>query len=221
MTRDTVYNDDPSAQALEWARAGFNWLHIVDLDGAVHGVPENQHAVRDIIKAADIPIQLGGGIRTHAQIEHWISEGISRVILGTAAVRDPDLVKQACNEFPGQIAVGIDALGGEVMVDGWVDGTNIQATELAKHFEDAGVACIIYTDIERDGTGKGVNVVSTISLAQSTNIPVIASGGVHSLEDIKLVRDAAEYGVNGVVVGRALYDETITAEEALKVAGGA
>ncbi|GJL85680.1 MAG: 1-(5-phosphoribosyl)-5-[(5-phosphoribosylamino) me thylideneamino] imidazole-4-carboxamide isomerase [Micavibrio sp.] len=220
MTRDTVYNDDPSAQALDWARAGFSWLHIVDLDGAVHGAPENQHAVRDIIKAADIPIQLGGGIRTHAQIEHWISEGISRVILGTAAVRDPDLVRQACNEFPGQIAVGIDALGGEVMVDGWVDGSNIQATELAKHFEDAGVACIIYTDIERDGTGKGVNVVSTISLAQSTNIPVIASGGVHSLEDIKLVRDAAEYGVNGVVVGRALYDETIKPEEALKVAGG-
>lgn len=220
MTRDTVYNDDPGAQALEWARAGFNWLHIVDLDGAVHGAPENQHAVRSIIGAVDIPVQLGGGIRTHAQIEHWLSEGVSRVILGTAAVRDPDLVRQACHEFPGQIAVGIDALGGEVMVEGWVDGTNIQATELAKHFEDAGVATIIYTDIERDGTGKGVNVLSTISLAQSTEIPVIASGGVHSLEDIRLVREAAEYGVTGVIVGRALYDKSIEPTEALKVASG-
>ncbi len=220
MTRDTVYNDDPGAQALEWARAGFNWLHIVDLDGAVHGAPENQHAVRSIIGAVDIPVQLGGGIRTHAQIEHWLSEGVSRVILGTAAVRDPDLVRQACHEFPGQIAVGIDALGGEVMVEGWVDGTNIQATELAKHFEDAGVATIIYTDIERDGTGKGVNVLSTISLAQSTEIPVIASGGVHSLEDIRLVREAASYGVTGVIVGRALYDKSIEPTEALKVASG-
>ncbi|HBR68582.1 MAG TPA: 1-(5-phosphoribosyl)-5-((5-phosphoribosylamino)methylideneamino)imidazole-4-carboxamide isomerase [Rhodospirillaceae bacterium] len=220
MTRDTVYNDDPSAQALDWARAGFSWLHIVDLDGAVHGAPENQHAVRSIIDAVDIPVQLGGGIRTHAQIEHWLSEGVSRVILGTAAVRDPELVKKACREFPGQIAVGIDALGGEVMVEGWVDGTNIQATELAKHFEDAGVACIIYTDIERDGTGKGVNVLSTISLAQSTEIPVIASGGVHSLEDIRLVREAAPYGVTGVIVGRALYDKSIVPTEALKVASG-
>ncbi len=220
MTRDTVYNENPADQAHEWARAGFNWLHIVDLDGAVHGSPENQHAVRDIIKTVDVPVQLGGGIRTHAQIEHWLAEGVSRVILGTAAVRDPDLVRQACREFPGQIAVGIDALGGEVMVDGWIDAANIQANELAQHFEDAGVATIIYTDIERDGTGKGVNVVSTISLAQSTSIPVIASGGAHSLEDIKLVREAAEYGVEGVIVGRALYDETITPKDALAVAAG-
>jgi len=219
MTRDTVYNEDPADQALTWAQAGFSWLHIVDLDGAVQGSPENSQAVREIIKAVDVPIQLGGGIRTHAQIEHWLEEGISRVILGTAAVRDPDLVRRACNEFPGQIAVGIDALEGEVMVEGWVDGTNIQAKELAAHFEDAGVAAIIYTDIDRDGTGKGVNVVSTISLAQSTSIPVIASGGAHSLEDIKLVRDAAEYGVEGVIVGRAFYDETITPQEALAIAG--
>ena len=203
MTRDTIYNEDPSAQAHEWARAGFSWLHIVDLDGAVEGSPKNHTAVRAILKETDIPVQLGGGIRNMGQIEHWLSEGVSRVILGTAAVRDPDLVRQACYKFPGQIAVGIDALEGEVMVDGWVDGSNIQAAELARHFEDAGVAAIIYTDIDRDGTGRGVNIVSTIALAQSTEIPVIASGGVQ-----------------GVIIGKALYDNRITPEEALAVAAG-
>ncbi len=218
MTRDTIYNENPSAQAHEWARAGFSWLHIVDLDGAVEGSPKNHTAVRAILKETDIPVQLGGGIRNMAQIEHWIGEGVSRVILGTAAVRDPDLVRKACHEFPGQIAVGIDALGGEVMVDGWVDGSNIQASELAAHFEDAGVAAIIYTDIDRDGTGRGVNIVATIALAQSTEIPVIASGGVGSLEDLRLVKEAAGYGVQGVIIGKALYDERITPEEALAVA---
>lgn len=218
MTRDTVYNENPAAQALDWVQSGFSWLHIVDLNGAIEGAPVNQHAVRDIISAVDVPVQLGGGIRTMGHIEHWIEEGVSRVILGTAAVRDPDLVREACREFPGQIAVGIDALNGEVMVDGWVDGSNIQATVLASHFEDAGVAAIIYTDIDRDGTGQGINVVSTISLAQSTSIPVIASGGAHSLEDIQNVKDAAQYGVNGVIVGKAFYDKTIDPAEALKIA---
>lgn len=221
MTRDTVYNDNPSAQAHEWARAGFSWLHVVDLDGAVHGAPENHHAVREMIKAVDIPVQLGGGIRNYEQIKHWLDEGVSRVILGTAAVRDPDLVKKACHDFPGQIVVGIDALDGEVMVDGWVDGSNIQATELAAHFEDAGVSAIIYTDIDRDGTGKGLNMISTIALAQSTSIPVIASGGVNSLKDLELVRDAHEYGVEGVIIGRALYEQNFTPEDALAVASGA
>ena len=173
MTRDTVYNEDPSAQALEWAQTGFNWLHIVDLDGAIEGVPKNHSAVRGILKSIDIPVQLGGGIRSEKQIEHWIEEGVSRVILGTAAVRNPDLVRWACREFPGQIAVGIDALDGGVMVDGWVDGSNIQAALLASHFEDAGVAAIIYTDIDRDGTGKGVNIEATKALAESTSIPVV------------------------------------------------
>ncbi len=220
MTRDTVYNEDPAAQAHDWARAGFSWIHVVDLDGAVEGVPKNHTAVRAILKETDLPVQLGGGIRTMEQIEHWLAEGVSRVILGTAAVREPELVRAACNKFPGQIAVGIDALNGDVMVDGWVDSSNIQATELAAHFEDAGVSAIIYTDIDRDGTGKGVNIVSTIALAQSTSIPVIASGGVGSLEDLRLVKDAAQYGVNGVIIGRALYDGTVTPEEALKVAAG-
>lgn len=212
MTQDTVYNDDPPAQALDWARAGFSWLHIVDLDGAVNGAPENHHAVRDILKAVDIPVQLGGGIRNIKQIEHWIQEGVSRVILGTAAVRNPDLVKEACAAFPGQIAVGIDALDGEVMVDGWVDGSNIQDTELAAHFEDAGVAAIIYTDINRDGTGAGVNVEATVRMAKATSIPVIASGGVGSLDDIAGVFEA---GLPGVIVGKAFYDKSVDPAEAL------
>ena len=212
MTRDTVYNEDPGAQALEWVQTGFNWLHIVDLDGAVEGAPKNHAAVRSILKTIDIPVQLGGGIRNHGQIEHWMEAGVSRVILGTAAVRDPELVKWACREFPGQIAVGIDALGGEVMVDGWVDGSNIEATLLASHFEDAGVAAIIYTDIDRDGTGKGINIEETVKLAESTSIPIIASGGAGSLADIEAVKNA---NLSGVIVGKAFYDRRIDPKEAL------
>lgn len=213
MTQDTVYNDDPAAQAHEWARAGFSWIHVVDLDGAVGGIPANSHAVREIIKAVDLPVQLGGGIRTMAQIEHWLGEGLSRVILGTIAVRDPELVKRACLEFPGQIAVGIDARAGRVSVEGWVHDANISATELAGHFEDAGVAAIIYTDIARDGTGAGINLEETVALAQSTSIPVIASGGVGALEDITAVKKA---GLPGVIVGKALYNKSIDPKEALE-----
>lgn len=219
MSRDTVYNDDPAAQALEWVQAGFNWLHIVDLDGAIEGVPKNHSAVRAILKDIDIPVQLGGGIRNESQIEHWIEAGVSRVILGTAAVRNPELVKWACHQFPDQIAVGIDALNGEVMVDGWVDGSNIQAVELARLFEDAGVAAIIYTDIDRDGTGKGVNVEATVKLAEATNIPIIASGGAGSMADIEAVKAASlSHGLNGVIVGKAFYDKRIDPKEALVVA---
>lgn len=218
MTRDTVYNDDPAEQAAEWAKCGFSWLHIVDLDGAVGGSPVNHNAVRSIIQAVDVPIQLGGGIRNLAQIEHWLQEGVSRVILGTAAVRDPDLVKKACYEFPGQIVVGVDAIAGEVMVDGWVDGSNMQAEDLVNEFADAGVAAVIYTDIDRDGTGQGINILSTISLAQSTSIPIIASGGANSLEDIQNVKDAETYGVQGVVLGKSLYEKKIDPVEALKIA---
>ncbi len=218
MTQDTIYNEDPPGQAHEWARAGFSWLHVVDLDGAVHGSPENHHAVRDIIAAVDIPVQLGGGIRNHGQIEHWISEGVSRVILGTAAVRDPDLVKEACKEFPGQIAVGIDAREGRVAVDGWVSASNIDVIDLAHHFEDAGVSVIIYTDIDRDGTGKGVNVEATVKLAQATSIPVIASGGIGSLDDVKAVKAATEHGIEGLIVGKALYDESVEPQDVLEIA---
>ncbi len=220
MSKDTVYNDDPAAQALEWARAGFSWLHVVDLDGAFSGKSENQEAVRSIIDASDIPVQLGGGIRSIKQIEYWLNEGVSRIILGTIAVRDPELVKQACYEFPEQIIVGIDARNGKVAVEGWAQESDIQASELAKKFEDVGVSAIIYTDIDRDGTGAGVNIVSTIALAQNISIPVIASGGVGSLEDLELVRDAEQYGVCGVIVGKALYDGRITPQDAIKIAAG-
>ncbi len=220
MNKDTVYNDDPAAQALEWAKSGFSWVHVVDLDGAISGAPANHSAVRKIIQAVDIPVQLGGGIRNLAQIEKWLHEGVSRVILGTIAVRDPELVKQACAEFPGQIAVGIDARRGKVAVEGWVEESDIDVIELARVFEDVGVAAIIYTDIDRDGTGEGINVVSTIALAQNTSIPVIASGGVGSTKDVELVRDAGSYGVQGVVIGKALYDGRVKPDEALQIAAG-
>lgn len=220
MSQDTIYNDDPAAQALDWARAGFSWIHVVDLDGAVGGVPSNHAAVLAILNATDVPVQLGGGIRNMSQIEKWLGEGLSRVILGTAAVRDPELVKRACYEFPGQIAVGIDARRGKVAVEGWVEESDMEDTELAQMFEDVGVSTIIYTDIDRDGTGKGVNIVSTIALAQATSIPVIASGGVGSLEDLKLVREAEQYGVDGVIVGKALYDGRVKPEDALGLASG-
>lgn len=217
MAQNTVYNDNPAAQASDWARAGFSWIHVVDLDGAIGGAPVNQEAVKAILDAVDIPVQLGGGIRTLAQIENWLQEGISRVILGTIALRDPELVKRACYEFPNQIAVGIDARNGNVAVEGWVEDSNMRATELAAMFEDAGVCSIIYTDIDRDGTGQGLNMISTIQLAQSTSIPIIASGGVGSLTDLELVRDSASYGVEGVIVGKALYDGRIKPEDALKM----
>ena len=221
MERDTVYNDDPAAQALEWVQKGFSWLHIVDLDGAISGAPANHRAVRSILRSIDIPAQLGGGIRSMKQIEHWLSEGLSRVILGTAAVRDPDLVKEACREFPEQIAVGIDALDGVVMTDGWVDASNVQVADLARLFEDAGAAAIIYTDIDRDGTGQGVNIEATKALAEVTSIPVIASGGAGSLSDIEAVKAASlSHGLNGMIVGKAFYDKRIDPAQALQVASG-
>ena len=218
MTQDTVYNDSPAAQAFEWAQLGFSWLHVVDLNGAIEGASVNHAAVKEILESVDLPVQLGGGIRNFAQIEKWFEQGVSRVILGTAAVRDPDLVKKACYHFPDQIAVALDCVDGEVMVDGWVDGSSIKAEELVKKFEDMGVNSVIYTDIERDGTGEGINIISTISLAQKTNIPIIASGGVGGIEDIQNVKDAEEYGVSGVVVGKALYEKKIDAVDALKIA---
>ncbi len=220
MEQDTVYNDNPAAQGLDWSRSGFSWIHVVDLDGAVSGKPVNQAAVRSIIEAVDIPVQLGGGIRTLDQIKMWLDEGVSRVILGTVAVRDPELVKKACYEFPDQIVVGIDARNGKVAVEGWVEESDMEATVLAQIFEDVGVSAIVYTDIDRDGTGQGLNMISTIQLAQSTSIPVIASGGVGSTADLELVRDAGEYGVNGVIVGKALYDGRVSPEDALKIAAG-
>lgn len=218
MDAVTVFNDNPAAQAEEWARAGFSWLHVVDLNGAVDGKPVNVEAVRAIINAADLPVQLGGGIRSLKQIEHWLGEGVSRVILGTVAVKNPALVREACELFPGQIVVGIDARGTRVAVEGWVEESDMEAGDLASMFEDAGVSAIIYTDINRDGTGEGLNMKNTIALAQSTSIPVIASGGVASIADIRAVRAAVQYGVTGVIVGTALYNGAIDPTRALQEA---
>lgn len=215
MGSATVYNEDPAEQARIFARAGFSWLHIVDLDGAVAGAPANGAVVRRIVAAMDLPVQLGGGIRKMAQIEHWLTEGVSRVILGTIAVKNPDLVKQACAEFPGQIVLGIDARGGMVATEGWAQTSEIAAADLARRFEDAGAAAIVFTDIERDGTGSGINAEATKALAQAVSIPVIASGGVGGVADLEAVKALEPSGVEGVIVGRALYDGRLSPEQAL------
>ncbi len=218
MDRVTIYNPDPVAQARTWESAGFSWIHIVDLDGAVGGAPANAHAVRNILAQVRIPIQLGGGIRTPAQVEHWLKAGVSRVILGTAAVRDPDMVRAACAAFPGRIVLGLDTRGAYVAVDGWTELSDLPAADLAHEMEKAGVSAIIHTDIARDGTGSGPNLVETRALARAVGIPVIASGGVGSLEDLRAVRAASADGVSGVILGRALYDGRITPAQALAIA---
>lgn len=218
LTTPTIYNENPSDQARTFEKEGFQWIHVVDLDGAANGMPSDASIVRKILESVSIPVQLGGGIRTRAHIDHWLEAGISRVILGTAAVRDPELVKEACKSHPGKIAVGIDARKGRVAVDGWVADSNIDAVDLAREFEDAGVAAIIFTDIDRDGTGKGLNMASTIELANAVNIPIIASGGVGSMEDLKAVKAASDQGVNGVIVGKAYYEGRINPAEALQIA---
>ena len=215
MNAATIYNDDPAAQAREWAGCGFSWLHVVDLNGAVDGKPVNSAAVQSILDAAGLPVQLGGGIRSLAQVEHWLSEGVSRVILGTLAVKNPDIVMEACRLFPDQIVVGIDAREGRVAVEGWVEESDMLAADLALRFRDAGVAAIIYTDINRDGTGRGLNMDSTIALAQGCGLPVIASGGVASLADVRAVRAAEKHGVSGMIIGTALYDGSIDPARAL------
>lgn len=215
LTSATIYNDDPTDQAKIFEGQGFEWIHVVDLDGAAGGAPSEASIIRNILKTVNIPVQLGGGIRSHAHIDHWIDAGVSRVILGTAAVNNPDLVKEACKNHPGKIAVGIDARDGWVAVEGWVRESNMQAVTLAKEFEDAGVTAIIYTDIDRDGTGQGLNMASTIEIAKATSIPVIASGGVGSMEDLHAVKAACDHGVEGVIVGKAYYEGKINRLEAL------
>lgn len=218
MESDTIYNYNPAAQAQEWAQAGFSWIHVVDLNGAIEGHPVNQEAVRAILDAVDLPLQLGGGIRSLKQIEAWLNTGVSRVILGTVAVKNPDLMKQACETFPGQIVLGLDAYGEDVATEGWVEKSGQNMLDLVKEYEDYGLTAIIYTDINRDGTGEGLNMDNTIKLAQSVSIPVIASGGVGSLQDVQAVRDAEKDGVSGMIIGKALYDGRVTPEDALKVA---
>ena len=210
-----VFNPDPTAQARAFAEAGFQWLHLVDLNGAFEGRPVNRAPVEAILAAVELPVQLGGGIRDMATIERWLEAGIARVILGTAAVKDPALVREACRAFPGQVVVGIDARGGRVALEGWAEQSEEQAEELARRFEDAGVAAIVYTDIERDGALQGVNVAATAALAEAVSVPVIASGGVASLDDIAALMAVGQPGIAGVICGRALYDGRVDPKSAL------
>jgi len=217
MAQATVYNEDPAAQALAFEHQGFQWLHVVDLNGAFEGQSVNGAAVEAILRATKNPVQLGGGIRTLAHIESWLSRGLARVILGTVAVRDPALVIAACKKFPGKVAVGIDAKGGKVAVEGWAEASSLSVIELAKTFEGAGVAAIIYTDIDRDGILAGINWESTLALSEAVSIPVIASGGLASLEDIRRMMQPDARKLAGAITGRALYDGRIDAAEALSI----
>ena len=213
MEQSTVFNDDPAAQAMEFVNAGCEWLHLVDLNGAFAGEPVNAAPVEAILKTCKVPTQLGGGIRDMDTIEAWLDKGLSRVILGTVAVENPDLVREAARAFPNQVAVGIDARNGRVATKGWAEETDVMVTDLAKSFEDVGVAAIIYTDIMRDGAMGGPNVEATEALARAVSIPVIASGGVSSLDDLKALK--ATNIISGAISGRALYDGAIDLSEAL------
>jgi phosphoribosylformimino-5-aminoimidazole carboxamide ribotide isomerase len=220
MDKDTVFNDDPAAQALEWQRQGAELLHIVDLDGAFAGEPRNRSAIEAILEAISIPAQLGGGIRDLATIEAYLALGLSRVIIGTAAQRNPDLVKEACSRFPGRIVVGIDAKNGMVAVQGWAEVTDCTAADLARRFEGFGVSAIIYTDISRDGMLQGPNLEATRELAEAVAIPVIASGGVSRLQDIKNLMAIEKSGVTGVITGKAVYTGAIKLAEAIALTKG-
>jgi phosphoribosylformimino-5-aminoimidazole carboxamide ribotide isomerase len=216
MARATVFNRDPADQARKFAAAGAQWIHVVDLDGAFAGKPKNAAAVDAILKAVPgIKVQLGGGIRDRATIKAWLDKGVARVVLGTAAVKNPELVKEACKEFSGRVALGIDAHQGKVAVEGWAESSSLSALELARRFADAGAAAIVYTDIERDGALEGVNLEATAELARAVKIPVIASGGISSLDDIAALKAK---GIPGAILGRALYDGRVDLQSALALA---
>lgn len=220
MNAATVYAEDAAAQARRFEAAGFDYLHVVDLNGAVSGVSANHEVVKRILASVQMPVQLGGGIRDMAAIDHWLGAGLSRVILGTVAVKNPALVKEAAKKYPDQIVVGIDARGGMVAVEGWVEASQTKAADLAKLFEDAGVAAIIYTDIARDGTLSGPNLDETVALAEAVSIPVILSGGVGTLDDLRAVKARELAGIEGIIIGRALYENTIQPYEALALMRG-
>jgi phosphoribosylformimino-5-aminoimidazole carboxamide ribotide isomerase len=220
MARATVFNRDPAAQAAAFARQGFDYLHLVDLDGAFAGKPMNAAAVEAILAQVKIPVQLGGGIRDRATIDAWLGKGITRVIIGTAAVRDPALVKDAARAHPGRVAVGLDARDGKVAVEGWAETSTLSALDIARRFEDAGVAAIIYTDVARDGMLKGLNLDATIELADKISIPVIASGGLASIGDVRALLEPRARKLQGAIAGRALYDGRLDAAEALAILKG-
>ncbi|MGC1777329.1 MAG: 1-(5-phosphoribosyl)-5-[(5-phosphoribosylamino)methylideneamino]imidazole-4-carboxamide isomerase [Xanthobacteraceae bacterium] len=217
MAQATVFNRDPAAQAAAFERQGFDYLHIVDLDGAFAGKPMNAAAVDAILATVNIPVQLGGGIRDRATLDAWLGKGVARVIIGTAAVRDPALVKQAAQAHPGRVAVGLDARDGKVAVEGWAATSELSALDIARRFEDAGVAAIVYTDVARDGMLRGLNLDATVALARHISIPVIASGGFASLDDVRALLQPRAQKLQGAIVGRALYDGRLDAAEALKL----
>jgi phosphoribosylformimino-5-aminoimidazole carboxamide ribotide isomerase len=217
MAEATVFNDDPVNQAQLFAAQGFSHLHIVDLNGAFAGKPVNAAAVESILQAVSTPVQLGGGIRTLDTIEAWLAKGVARVILGTVAVRDPELVREACRKFPGRIAVGIDARVGKVAVEGWAQASELDATELARRFEGAGIAAVIYTDIDRDGVLSGLNLAATAALARAVSIPVIASGGLAGIGDIQALMQPEYRIIAGAIAGRALYDGRLDGRAALSL----
>jgi len=219
MAKATVFNSDPGAQAKAFAESGAGWVHVVDLDGAVAGRSANAPAVAAILKSVSVPVQLGGGIRDDAAVEAWLGRGVARIVLGTAALKDPALVRRACKAYPGRIAVGVDARDGKVAVDGWTRTSETRVEELAERFADAGVAALIYTDIDRDGALQGPNVAATAKLSQTAPMPVIASGGVSSLDDLAALRKAAPR-LDGVICGRALYDGRIDLKAAIAALAG-
>ena len=219
MEDATVFNADPTAQAQEFQQQGAEWLHLVDLNGAFAGTPINEDAVAQLVRAVSLPVQLGGGVRDRETIDLWLERGIRRVVLGTAAARDPELVRSAAKAHPGRVAVGIDARGGKVAVEGWAETTELTALDLAKRYEDAGVAAIIFTDIDLDGAMQGPNVEATAEMAEATSIPVIASGGVSSMDDLRALK-ASGAPLDGVISGRAVYDGKIAVAEVVKVLKG-
>jgi phosphoribosylformimino-5-aminoimidazole carboxamide ribotide isomerase len=221
MAQATIYNDDPAAQAKAFEDVGFSYLHVVDLDGAFAGQPVNASAVEAIRKSTSFPIQLGGGIRNLATIEGWLEKGVTRVIIGTAALRDPALVKEAARKFSGRVAVGLDAKDGKVAVEGWAETSELKVLDIARQFEDAGVAAIIFTDIARDGLLKGINWDATIALGEAISIPVIASGGLASLDDVKVLLSPRAKKLEGAITGRALYDGRLDAKEAIAMMSAA
>ncbi|PPR10995.1 MAG: 1-(5-phosphoribosyl)-5-[(5-phosphoribosylamino)methylideneamino] imidazole-4-carboxamide isomerase [Alphaproteobacteria bacterium MarineAlpha11_Bin1] len=215
MDHSTTFNDNPASQAREFAEAGFEWIHVVDLNGAFAGKPVNAAAVTAILNAVDLPVQLGGGIRNIETITSWLKAGVERVILGTSALKDPDLVRLACDQYPGRIVVGIDAREGWVAAEGWAETSTIKAIDLAMQFENDGVAAIVHTDIERDGAMLGVNIGATVDLALALQTPVIASGGVRGMSDLAELKNNEKVGIEGVISGRAIYDGRLDPREAL------
>ncbi len=220
MARATIFNADPAAQAREFENAGCQWLHIVDLNGAIEGHPVNADVVSRVVEAIDIPVQLGGGIRDRKILDHWIDAGVSRVVLGTAALADPDFALKACRDHPGKVVVAIDSRDGIVSVEGWTKDSGVRALDLALRFEDSGAGAILYTDIDRDGAMGGVNVEATVDLAFALTTPVIASGGVSSLDDLRELKSYEHAGIEGVICGRALYDGRVDPADALAILSG-